>query len=499
MCVSNRAERPFDLRLDDGLRPRLRMEHLTHQDIANYTYDFLTKVGLDSPDLLQNISNEILWKAEGVFIWVYLVLADVKLGIINFAENWDYIYQRSTTLQPDLMKLYRDMWYRLDGRREVHVARAAKYFSLIRNAVELRDAPAELLQRSRAGYRIRRRSSGRLLGVERTAAVARNDGPRAVVKGETDQQKLAAWDEVRIRFTHKTALEFLDSDEGQALCIKAVLIIQCLHGTGTRDTWRVAGSMWQLTEPRIQLKEGFQPSPLLWLIYGHAKDFLMPLESMSQRNMVLFSAAFHGFLGFVDECLASTEIDRPRLCYLPSPGRAGAHRRLRRRVSSKGQTNDSSAVSRGVANSGRIQVVDDGLSDTRWSLGLPKVFFLEVNDAFLLQLLEGNFPSVADISRLRIGGSTPYVRPLPLRVKDSGNQSYFTCKPCVEGIWTTEDMNQLVCKALGYVSYEDLERVFPGPLADKFDTDLDALMSIGCVLPDAHQCQRCLRYETWSM
>ncbi|KAK1654905.1 hypothetical protein BDP81DRAFT_416782 [Colletotrichum phormii] len=295
LCVSSRAERPFDLRFDNESRPRLRMEHLTYQDIKNYTHDFLKNTGLDSPDLLQKISEEILWKVEGVFIWVYLVLADVKLGITNFAEDWDEIYQRITIFQPDLMKLYRDMWHRLDGRREVHVARAAKYFSLVRMlltygrfrshccvltlAIASDDAILgvfsasnelpllpEVLQRCEHIQKTLSPTCAGLLEME--------DGWGAVVEGATDQQRLAAWDEVRIRFTHKTALEFLDSDEGQALfqsfapdseetvfrCVKAVLIIQFLHGAGNRAFTQVADSMWQLKESCEQLKEGFQPS-----------------------------------------------------------------------------------------------------------------------------------------------------------------------------------------------------------------------------------------------
>ncbi|KAI8169157.1 hypothetical protein K4K49_004759 [Colletotrichum sp. SAR 10_70] len=114
LCISSRPERVFEERFSSG--KLLRMQDLTFQDILKYTLATLNETTLETDDHLKDlIVNEIMQKSEGVFIWVYTVLENVKHGISEFNETWHDIYNRIRELPSDLMDLYRDMWSRLVG------------------------------------------------------------------------------------------------------------------------------------------------------------------------------------------------------------------------------------------------------------------------------------------------------------------------------------------------------------------------------------------------
>lgn len=120
LCVSSRPERLFAVQFASN--PSIHMQDLTYWDICDYTTDFLKDLQLYRGDhLYREIHREISQKAEGVFIWVYLVLRSVKNGIEQYAESWNGIYDLIVMLPPDLMRLYEDMWSRLGGKNEKHI------------------------------------------------------------------------------------------------------------------------------------------------------------------------------------------------------------------------------------------------------------------------------------------------------------------------------------------------------------------------------------------
>lgn len=132
LCVSSRPERLFA----DKFRSNqsLRMQDLTKGDIRKYTTDFLKDLHLEPDEELHlQILHEMIHKAEGVFLWVYVVLQRIKNDITQYGETWDGIYELITQLPPDLIRLYKDMWTRLGDKNEKYVMQAARYFQFLQH------------------------------------------------------------------------------------------------------------------------------------------------------------------------------------------------------------------------------------------------------------------------------------------------------------------------------------------------------------------------------
>ncbi|KAJ0383211.1 hypothetical protein COL922a_010939, partial [Colletotrichum nupharicola] len=132
LCISSRPERIFEDKFSSGRR--LRMQDLVFSDILNYSVNFLERIGLKSTDSMKGaIIDEIVRKAEGVFIWVHLVLQSVKNGLQQFNETWEHIHKRLLDLPTDLMQLYKEMWSRMGDDKDRYIRQAALYFELVRS------------------------------------------------------------------------------------------------------------------------------------------------------------------------------------------------------------------------------------------------------------------------------------------------------------------------------------------------------------------------------
>ncbi|KAL6915466.1 hypothetical protein FSST1_006961 [Fusarium sambucinum] len=130
LCVSSRSENLFATRFKS--QPSLRMQDLTRDDIRKYTVDKLGQLDIEPDDEnFKKATQEISCRAEGVFIWVYMVLRQIQHGVEEFCETWDDIIDRIYMLPSDLMKLYRDMLSRFAFNEERYVKKAAQYFQYI--------------------------------------------------------------------------------------------------------------------------------------------------------------------------------------------------------------------------------------------------------------------------------------------------------------------------------------------------------------------------------
>ncbi|VTO88623.1 unnamed protein product [Fusarium graminearum] len=136
VCVSSRPEPIFITRFRS--QPSLRMQDLTENDIRKYTVDKLRELDLEFDNKrFREAGSEIVNRAEGVFIWVYIVLRQIKLGVDEFCETWDNILDHIFKLPSDLMGLYRDMLSKFDDNDEKYIRIAARYFQLVRERSDL--------------------------------------------------------------------------------------------------------------------------------------------------------------------------------------------------------------------------------------------------------------------------------------------------------------------------------------------------------------------------
>ncbi|KAF6841829.1 hypothetical protein CMUS01_03432 [Colletotrichum musicola] len=343
-CVSSCAERPFELGFNHTPHTSWRMQDLTRDDISEYTHDFLRTVGLDSEDLLDEISRTILRKAEGVFLWVYLVLANIKLGINHYDEDWVGIQERIGILPQDLMELYRDMLSRLDGHREVHIAQAARLFSISR----LLNAPDNPLWFDCTIVRLTIASNDQFLERFSTANELPNMRELALACSHTlktlpsvcaglleadtgynsdsadshedmTEQGLFS-NSVHVGFTHRTAMDFLDSDEAQTMfrsrtpkfedtvsdCLTSSIIEQLL----SNDRNYRFPQLGILSRYRGQLQIS-QQHHLLSLVHRNAAELMHSWLFSSQPNISIFDVAQEGFLSYVDGYIDSVETGKP--------------------------------------------------------------------------------------------------------------------------------------------------------------------------------------------
>lgn len=361
LCISSRPEQAFRQRFSSY--QSLRMQDLNYEDILNYTVASLQKIGLKPGDTMQeSIVSEILWKADGVFIWVYTVLKSVERGVRSLQESWDDIYDRIRTLPADLMELYQDMWSRLGDDRERYARQAALFFQILRfdeftfgslacvavasddTIIERFDGRDELPSPRTLAKRceqVHRTLESICFGLLETTSSFQDLFPQmsgSEGSGYFDDQSLhhaiGVWDSeiVRVDFFHRTAIDFLDSDEGEKLFgkhkmsqesifsrnIKAAVILGCTPYLRDHNEycgkWRIVeGLDWRHSDPYVsdsQLSD--RRHELFCLCYRYAgkiDDFSRPPETFSSQSFFVAVTASAG-LNFLESIARVVSLDR---------------------------------------------------------------------------------------------------------------------------------------------------------------------------------------------
>ncbi|KAJ5101176.1 hypothetical protein N7456_007228 [Penicillium angulare] len=343
LCVSSRPEHLFAVKFASN--PSIRMQDLTSSDIRNYIADFLKDLKLDPENqMYENIQYEIQYKAEGVFIWVYLVLRDVKIGIEEYAEisSWDDIYERIVKLPPDLMALYKDMWSRLSGSNEKYIKKAARYFQCVRNRtcgsniallslitnderLEALTAPGEspgaddLIELCEITFKTLLPVSAGLLQVS-------EDPDKSFINSHNfrseSERQICKWEDMSVDFIHRTAVDFLESAEGQELFARHTLSpedglsLRIKADITIRSATRYQN--WPLRRTWLAIRVACDGSSIedhyaLSLTHQHAlnesRGLVRPPYSISYQNFFLFEASFYGFYQYADHWLDSSEGD----------------------------------------------------------------------------------------------------------------------------------------------------------------------------------------------
>ncbi|KAL9610544.1 MAG: hypothetical protein Q9167_004756 [Letrouitia subvulpina] len=142
VCVASRPWNIFQDALGQG--PSLRVEDLTFNDIKVFVESKFhadpefEKLRGRYPSYTNQLIENIIVKASGVFLWVDLVVTSLLAGMTRGDRIQDF-QQRLDELPPDLDKLYEKILYSLDQRYLEH---AAQYFAL----VEAAEIPLTILQ-----------------------------------------------------------------------------------------------------------------------------------------------------------------------------------------------------------------------------------------------------------------------------------------------------------------------------------------------------------------
>lgn len=142
LCVASRPWNIFQRTL--GHNANLRLEDLTFDDIKIFVQSkFKADPGFDNlrqryPSFADQLMDNIVVKASGVFLWVDLVVASLLAGM-QLGDRIEDFQRRLDELPPELENLYEKILHSLDP---FYLGHAAQYFTL----VEAAGSPLTVLQ-----------------------------------------------------------------------------------------------------------------------------------------------------------------------------------------------------------------------------------------------------------------------------------------------------------------------------------------------------------------
>lgn len=121
ICVSTRPWAVFEANFGDGQVPGINLQDLTSDDIALFVADSFINLPLmkalrqANPERMPDFYSSIVKKAEGVFLWVRLVVRSLITGLRN-GDEMSVLQERIDELPPDLESLYRHLLQRIPER-----------------------------------------------------------------------------------------------------------------------------------------------------------------------------------------------------------------------------------------------------------------------------------------------------------------------------------------------------------------------------------------------
>ncbi|OHE91648.1 hypothetical protein CORC01_13038 [Colletotrichum orchidophilum] len=240
VCVSSRPEPALKRSLERY--PMLKIQDLTNRDIRLLTRDRLAAMEIDLENVkTDKLSDLICGKAEGVFIWVVLVLSSLQRGLDNY-DDVNTLYRRVQSLPKDLTKLYKEMWSRMKEDSDLYRRKTVLLFYM---AMELKgifhdchwgltdnlvglviSTDDEMLESFTSRDEIPDTGllweKWRCLGMGLLARCAglldMTGAEEAFSSHNTHESKFKSWGRTGIRFTHRTAIDFIcHSEEGREL------------------------------------------------------------------------------------------------------------------------------------------------------------------------------------------------------------------------------------------------------------------------------------------
>ena len=139
ICLSSRPWNVFEREFGCGSHPRLYVDDLTRQDIKTYVRDTLSDNRLfqqlkEGRDRIRctRLEDEIVYRAQGVFLWVFLVVRSLLHGLTN-ADRITDLEKRLRLLPTDLEIYFRHMLESID---DFYKTQMVQTFQVALQAVE---------------------------------------------------------------------------------------------------------------------------------------------------------------------------------------------------------------------------------------------------------------------------------------------------------------------------------------------------------------------------
>ncbi len=225
ICV---ASRPWNIFQDSlGKRPSLRLEDLTFNDIKTFVESkFHADTEFENlrrryPPYADQLMENIVVKASGVFLWVDLVVASL-LGGMRLGDRIQDFQRRLDELPPKLEELFEKILHSLD---QFYLSHAAQYFALVESAT----IPLTILQFTFADEESPESALKMLCGSMteddislRIEAMNRRLNSRCKGFLETDRGlqgiqavKMRPQSQLTVQYLHRTVRDFIKSPKAQ--------------------------------------------------------------------------------------------------------------------------------------------------------------------------------------------------------------------------------------------------------------------------------------------
>ncbi|CAH0057446.1 unnamed protein product [Clonostachys solani] len=129
ICVSSRPETLVTNWLTKQNVPGILLEDLTRPEMREFVQKELKPFVSDtiSDNTHSRLVHDLVFKAQGVFLWLHLATRSIVMGIQN-GDSHDLLLARLKELPGELKDLYADMWQRLNENSPVYRETAARFF-----------------------------------------------------------------------------------------------------------------------------------------------------------------------------------------------------------------------------------------------------------------------------------------------------------------------------------------------------------------------------------
>ena len=144
ICVSSRPDEVFRIYLEG--EPTIKVQELTYRSMAQYAEQNLdldstgwylnNSTTTWSPDQRQTMIRLLLDKAEGVFLWLSVVIENIKHGKV-LQDTWEESLSELKKLPRGMSQLYTNMWNRLGDDKVRLQQSAAEYINLLVHHAEI--------------------------------------------------------------------------------------------------------------------------------------------------------------------------------------------------------------------------------------------------------------------------------------------------------------------------------------------------------------------------
>ncbi|KAK3358173.1 hypothetical protein B0T25DRAFT_567408 [Lasiosphaeria hispida] len=245
LCVSSRPEPHLFRRL--AKQPTLKLQDLTAEDIHNY---IKASLKVPSDHSYAYAIQHLALKSQGVFLWARLALRSVQSGIDN-EDTLEEIMARIDALPSEMDSLYQDMWRRLNDDRIIYRQSAGLFFNLVMaaqavpyantksSASRIRNDDVSVFELALAYHNVPWDEEIAVEGLREMCEVTRKQvdvrcaGLLEVVTMSTGKIESSLWLATdglyqngyksesllpyvctAVRFIHRTARDFLDTDSG---------------------------------------------------------------------------------------------------------------------------------------------------------------------------------------------------------------------------------------------------------------------------------------------